>query len=102
MVSMNGNWLWGSGSSATSNYAGKMNLRQVGAKIEGEYSYPGFLGIQVSGKIEGSIDGYIVKGAFHETASGGSFEWTISQDETSFTGPYSGSWGKGVWFGKRP
>ena len=50
MVSMNGNWLWGSGSSATSNYAGKMNLRQVGAKIEGEYSYPGFWGYKYPAK----------------------------------------------------
>lgn len=102
MVNVNGNWLWGSGSGPMGNYAGKMTLRQDGGKVEGEYSYPGFLGIPVSGKIQGSINGYIVKGAFQETASGGSFEWNVSQDETSFKGPYSGTWGQGIWFGKRP
>jgi hypothetical protein len=77
---------------------GTMTITQDGSRILGDYSHD-------RGKIEGTIEGSVVKGKWSESPSykpprdAGDFEFTLSADGTSFSGKWRYGFGTGPWKG---
>jgi len=75
---------------------GTLTVTQDGNKICGQYPHD-------QGKIEGTIDGSVVRGKWSEGPSytppkdAGDFEFTISGDGNSFKGKWSYGFGTGQW-----
>ena len=77
---------------------GTMTITQEGNRVRGEYSHD-------RGKIEGIIEGNVIKGRWSEASSykppkdAGDFEFTLSADGNSFTGRWRYGFGTGPWDG---
>jgi len=72
---------------------GKMQLEQSGNRVTGTYGS--------SGKVEGTVNGSVLKGTYQWTSKTGVFELTMSADGSSFAGEWSRSGANGKWSGKR-
>jgi len=72
---------------------GKMQLEQSENRVTGTYGS--------SGKIEGTVNGSVLKGTYQWTSKTGVYELTMSADGASFAGKWSRSGANGKWSGKR-
>jgi hypothetical protein len=79
---------------------GKMSLKQTGNKIEGSYA-----GKDKKGKIDGIVQGNIIKGGWSQAPSfkpptdAGEFMFVLSEDRKSFAGKFRTGFGGSAWSG---